>query len=123
MFYYVGHLLLAFSWAIFLLTFIKSMQNQDIIESKIFAFLSILSMISILIIGTKMMLMNHSIIQSGKWIHFKLSLDIILMLENIFLVILLIKHKSITKKYANVMYIFSFISFMVMILLTLTRPF
>ena len=122
MYFYVIHLLLAFSWAIFLLTFIKSMQ-YDINESKIFAFLSIISMITILGVGTKMMLMDHSIIKSGKWIHVKLSFDILLMIENLFLVNLLRKGKQVSKKCGNIMYIFTYISFMLMVFLTLTRPF
>jgi putative membrane protein len=122
MYYYIIHLLLAFSWAIFLLTFIKSMQ-YDINESKIFAILSIISMIAILAIGTKMMLLDHSIIKSGKWIHVKLSFDILLMIENLFLVNLLRKQKQVSKKCGNIMYIFTYISFMLMIFLTLIRPF
>ena len=122
MYFYVIHLLLAFSWAIFLLTFIKSMQ-YDINESKIFAFLSIISMIAILGVGTKMMLMDHSVIKSGKWIHVKLSFDILLMIENLFLVNLLRKGKQVSKKCGNIMYIFTYISFMLMVFLTLTRPF
>jgi len=122
MYFYVIHLLLAFSWAIFLLTFIKSMQ-YDINESKIFAILSIISMIAILGVGTKMMLMDHSVIKSGKWIHVKLSFDILLMIENLFLVNLLRKGKQVSKKCGNIMYIFTYISFMLMVFLTLTRPF
>jgi len=122
MYFYVIHLLLAFSWAIFLLTFIKSMQ-YDINESKIFAFLSIISMIAILGVGTKMMLMDHSVIKSGKWIHVKLSFDILLMISNLFLVNLLRKGKQVSKKCGNIMYIFTYISFMLMVFLTLTRPF
>ena len=76
---YVVHLLLAFAWAMFLLTFIKTMQYGDFTEAKVFGVLSFVFMIAILIVGTKMMLLNHSIIQSGKWIHLKLSLDIVLI--------------------------------------------
>jgi len=123
MFYYVTHLLLAFSWAIFLLTFIKTMQNGDILESKIFGILSLITMIAILIIGTKMMLLDHSIIKSGKWIHLKLSLDIVLMGETIFLLNLLRKGKQVSKKCGNIIYIFTYLSFMTMIFLTLTKPF
>ena len=123
MYLYVGHLLLAFSWAIFLLTFIKSMQNKNLTESKIFGILSLIAMIAILIVGTKMMLNDHSIIKSGKWIHLKLSLDIILMGENLFLLKILKQGKFVSSKCGNIMYIFSFISFLAMITLTMLKPF
>jgi len=120
---YIIHLLLAFCWAIFLLTFIKSMQNKNLTDSKIFGILSVISMIAILIIGTKMMLANHAIIKSGKWIHVKLSLDIILMLENLFLLKLLKQGKFVSSKCGNIMYYFSLLSFLTMIILTMLRPF
>jgi len=123
MYYYLSHLLLAFCWAIFLLTFIKSMQNKNLTESKIFGILSLIAMIAILIVGTKMMLNNHEIIKSGKWIHVKLSLDIILMVENLFLLKLLKQGKFVSSKCGNIMYIFSLLSFMAMITLTMLRPF
>ena len=120
---YLIHLLLAFSWAILLLTFIKSMQNKNITESKIFGILSTIAMIAILIVGTKMMLADHTIIKSGKWIHVKLSLDIILMLEDLFLLKLLKQGKFVSSKCGNIMYIFSFLAFLSMIILTMTRSF
>ena len=125
MLFYVGHLLLAFSWAIFLLTFIKTLQNEiEGKEVKLFALLSTISMIAVLIVGTKMMLMDHSIIKSGKWIHLKLSFDIVLMLENLFLLKLLFKDKKkLSRKCGNILYFFSYFAFMIMIFLTMTRPF
>ena len=125
MLFYVGHLLLAFSWAIFLLTLIKIMQNEiEGKEVKLFALLSTISMIAVLIVGTKMMLMDHSIIKSGKWIHLKLSFDIVLMLENLFLLKLLFKDKKrLSRKCGNILYFFSYFAFMTMIFLTMTRPF
>ena len=121
---YVVHLLLAFAWAMFLLTFIKTMQYGDFAEAKLFGILSFVFMIAILIVGTKMMLLNHSIIQSGKWIHLKLSFDIVLMLENLFLLKLLFKDKKkLSRKCGNILYFFSYLAFMTMIFLTMTRPF
>jgi len=123
MYYFVSHLLLAFLWAVFLLNFIKAMQNQNLTDSKIFGILSVISMIAILIVGTKMMLNDHSIIKSGKWIHTKLSFDIILMIENLFLLNLLRKNKFVSNKCGNIMFYFSLISFLIMITLTMLRPF
>lgn len=123
MYFYIGHLILAFCWAIFLLTFIKSMQNKNLTDSKIFGILSVIIMIAVLIVGTKMMLSDHSIIKSGKWIHVKLSLDIILMLENLFLLKLLKQGKFVSSKCGNIMYYFSLFAFLSMITLTMLRPF
>jgi hypothetical protein len=123
MFYYVVHLALAFGWAMFLLTFIKTMQFKDIKESKIFGFLSFIFMLVVMMVGVKIMLSNHSIIKSGYWIHLKLSIDILLMLETIFLLNLLRVGKFISAKCGNIMYIFTFFGFIFMIFLTMLRPF
>jgi len=120
---YVAHLSLAFGWAFLLLTFIKSMQYKDRIESIIFGSLSFIMMIAVLVAGVIIMLGDHSIIKSGKWIHVKLSIDIILMGETLFLLYLLKKGKFVSRKCGNIMYIFTALSFIGMILLTMLRPF
>jgi len=123
MYNFIFHLLLAFSWAIFLLTFIKSIQHNSFFEAKIFGILSLLTMILVLIVGTKMMLADHSIIKSGKWIHLKLSFDIILMLENLYLFKFIKNRTSLSTKQGNLLYLFSFIAFIIMISLTMFKPF
>ena len=123
MLYYVVHLALAFGWAMFLLTFIKTMQFKDIKESKIFGLLSFIFMLLVMMVGVKIMLSNHSIIKSGYWIHLKLSIDILLMLETLFLLNLLRVGKFISAKCGNIMYISTFIGFILMIFLTMLRPF
>jgi len=123
MLYYIVHLALAFGWAMFLLTFIKTMQFKDVGESKVFGILSVIFMLVVMMVGIKIMLSNHSIIKSGYWIHLKLSIDIILMLETLFLLNLLRIGKFITKKLGNIMFVLTFIGFILMIFLTMLRPF
>jgi hypothetical protein len=123
MLYYTSHLALAFGWAMFLLTFIKTMQFKDNKESKIFGLLSFIFMLLVMMVGVKIMLSNHSIIKSGYWIHLKLSIDILLMLETLFLLNLLRVGKFISTKCGNIMYISTFIGFILMIFLTMLRPF
>ena len=123
MFYYVSHLLLAFSWAILLLTFIKilSFKKQDFTEAKIFGVLSFLTMILILLVGTKMMLLNPAIAKNGSWLHIKLSIDIILMVENSYLLFCAFKKQNLSKKNGNILYVLTFLGFLSMVVLTLTK--
>jgi len=123
MFYYISHLLLAFSWAILLLTFIKilSFKIQDFTEAKIFGVLSFLTMILILLVGTKMMLLNPAIAKNGSWLHIKLSIDIILMVENSYLLFCAFKKQNLSKKNGNILYVLTFLGFLSMVALTLTK--
>jgi len=123
MFYYISHLLLAFSWAILLLTFIKilSFKTQDFTEAKIFGVLSFLTMILILLVGTKMMLLNPAIAKNGSWLHIKLSIDIILMVENSYLLFCAFKKQNLSKKNGNILYVLTFLGFLSMVVLTLTK--
>jgi ABC-type transport system involved in cytochrome c biogenesis permease subunit len=123
MYIYVAHLSLAFGWAFLLLTFIKSMQHEDKVESAIFGLLSFLMMIAVLVAGVMIMLNIGSSIHKGYWLRVKLSIDIILMGETLFLLYLLKKGKFVSRKCGNIMYIFTFIAFIVMILLTMLKPF
>jgi len=123
MYIYAAHLSLAFGWACLLLTFIKSMQYEDKVESTIFGFLSFLMMISVLVVGVMIMLNNKGIMQTGHWLRVKLIIDTFLMGETIFLLYLLKKGKFVSRKCGNIMYIFTFISFVLIILLTMLKPF
>ena len=116
------HFLLAMSWAIFLLSFIKSIQT-DSKDKYLFGILSVVVMVAILVVGTKMMLLDHSIVKSGFWIHSKLLIDIFLMLENLFLLFVLFKKKEFSDKFYTISYWVSYVAFMVMVWLTMFRPF
>jgi len=122
MFLYGIHFLVVMSWAIFLLSFIKSVQN-DLKDKYLFGILSLVFMLFVLVVGTKLMLLNPSVAKSGMWIHIKLSIDIILMIENIFLLIVLFKKKIFSAKFYIIMYWFSYLAFMAMAGLSMFRPF
>jgi len=122
MFLYGIHFLVVMSWAIFLLSFIKSLQN-DLKDRYLFGILSVTFMLAVLFVGIKLMLLNPSVAKSGMWIHIKLSIDIILMIENIFLLIVLFKKKIFSAKFYIIMYWFSYLAFMAMAGLSMFRPF
>ena len=110
MFYYLYgiHLVLAVSWAIFLLLFIYT-------GEKFWGYLSLFFMVVLLADGTKMILLGSD---KGNWLHLKLSFDIVLMIENIYL---LFKKPSLKVKVF--MFWFSYTAFMIMIALSMFRPF
>ncbi|NPA12266.1 MAG: hypothetical protein GXO62_08485 [Epsilonproteobacteria bacterium] len=110
MFYYLYgiHFALAVSWAIFLLLFIEK-------GDKFYGYLSLFFMVVLLADGTKMILLGA---QKGNWLHLKLSLDIVLMLENVYLLF-----KKPSKRVKFFMFWFSYLSFMVMITLSMFKPF
>ncbi len=118
---YGTHLLLVISWAIFLLQLIKAIQNQTK-DTFIFAILSLFFMVTVLGVGTKMMLLNPSVAKVGVWLHVKLSFDIVLMLENAYLAYLAFKGKTIGGKWLELMFWFSYMAFMIMVFLTMFKP-
>jgi len=120
---YVAHLSLAFGWAFLLLTFIKSMQHKDKVESIIFGILSFIMMIAVLVAGIMIVKNNPSIVKTGGWFHLKISIDFVLMGETLFLLYLLKRGKFVSRKCGNIMYIFTAISFISIILLTMLKPF
>ncbi len=121
-FLYGLHLLVVFSWAIFLLQFIKSLQN-NLPDKYIFGFLSVFMMLVVLGVGTKLMLLNPSIAKVGVWLHVKLSFDILLMLENLYFLYVLFKNKILSSKVYEILYWSSYGAFMLMVALTMFRPF
>ena len=124
MFYFLYglHLLVVFSWAIFLLQFIKSLEN-NLGDKYIFGILSVIMMLIVLGVGTKLMLLNPTIAKSGAWLHVKLSFDILLMIENLYLLYVLFKNKILSDKIYEILYWGSYVSFILMIALTMFRPF
>jgi putative membrane protein len=115
------HLLVVFCWAVFLVSLAQSlMYNQ---YSKLLASLSFIFMLSVLFIGTKLMLLFPSVAKSGMWIHIKLLIDILAMLVNIYLVFVVFKNKTISQKFARIIYLGVIVMFLVMYVLTLFKPF
>jgi len=80
-------------------------------------------MLIVLGVGTKLMLLNPAVAKSGAWLHVKLSFDILLMIENIYLLYVLFKSKKLSDKVYEILYWGSYLSFILMIALTMFRPF
>ncbi len=120
--YFALHLIVAVSWMIFLLQFIKSAQNNDV-GKYIFGFLSLFFMVIVLFFGVKLMLLNPSVAKSGGWLHVKLSFAVLLILENTVLLYFVLRKKHLSAKCLEICYWLSYIAFMFMIYLTMYRPF
>lgn len=110
------HLIAGISWMVFLLQFVRE-------KKLIFNVLSLVFMLIVLILGTKSILLNPSIAKSGGWLHTKLSLVIVLMLENVYLSIRAFKKKGISKFLSEVIYWFDYIVLVAILVLSLFRPF
>jgi putative membrane protein len=115
------HMLLVFAWGASLLSLIKSVQLGE--NSKILSLLSGLFMLAVLFVGTKLMLMFPGVAKSGMWIHVKLSIDIIAMLVNIYLIYAVFRQKHIKRKFSETLYWAVFLMFIAMYCLTLFKPF
>jgi len=92
--YYGFHFLTVISWMVFLLQFIKSLEYRKFSEGYIFGLLSIFFMIVLTYLGTKLILFNPSIEKSGNWFHLKLSVVLIIIFENIYLIYAFLKKKG-----------------------------
>ena len=117
------HLLVVVSWMLFLLQFIKAVEYKKDIEGYIFGFLSLFFMIIVLFIGIKMILMNSEVAKSGGWLHLKLTLVILLIIENIFFLFKFLKKKSISIKFAEILYWINYMFFMIILALSMFKPF
>jgi len=117
-----AHLIAAISWVVFLLLFIKSLDHESK-DVYLFMGLSLVFMFAVLGIGTKIMLLNPAFAHSGNWLHVKLSIDIVLMIENIYLAYIALRKKVIPKRKLQIMFWVSYLLFMAMVFLTIFKPF
>ncbi len=117
------HLLVVVSWMLFLLQFIKAVEYKRDIEGYVFGLLSLFFMLIVLFIGIKMMFMNPAVAKSGGWLHLKLSLVALLILENVFFLYKFLKKSSISIKFAEILYWVSYMFFMFILALSMFRPF
>jgi len=121
--YYGLHLLSVVSWMVFLLQFIKSIEYKKFIDEYIFGFLSIFFMVILTYLGTKLILLNPSIEKSGGWLHLKLSIVLIIMIENIYLMYAFFRKKELNVKLLEIIYWVDYILFIIILYLTMFRPF
>ena len=112
------HMILVFLWAIFLISFILSFWFKK--YEKMFAVLSSLFMVLVFYTGIKLMHLFPNIAKSGMWIHIKLTVMLLVMGINLYLIFKFSKNTSV-----NVLlyYIFSVLSFFIMYVLAFFKPF
>jgi uncharacterized membrane protein len=120
-YWYGLHFVLFFSYGVFFLQFIKSLKNND--TTKLFAALSIIFMLLLLIDGTKLILLNPEVSKSGGWLHTKLLIFVFVMLENIYFVYKMIIKKSFSLKFYENLYFFNYFLLIIMIVLAIFKPF
>ena len=122
MFYFALHSIVVVSWAIFLLQFIKSIENKtrDIF---LFSILSTLFFVLTFILGIKLISLNVDILKTGGWLHLKITLAAVLGIENIVYLILFFKKRDISERILEISYWLSYIIFMFILFLTFIRPF
>ena len=115
------HMFVVFCWAVFLVSLSESIICNK--NSKVLAVFSLVFMFMVLFVGTKLMLLFPSVAKSGMWIHVKLSIDILAMLVNIYLVYIVLKNKTISQKLSSILYWAVVLMFLMMYGLTLFKPF
>jgi len=120
--YYNLHIISVVSWMVFLLQLIKSIEYNKKVDKFIFSFLSLFFMGILTFLGVKLILLNPSIEKSANWLHFKLSLVLVLMFENLFLVYVAFKNK-LKEKILEIMYWISYTLFVIILFLTTFKPF
>jgi len=123
MYYYLfgAHFMLVVAWVVFFLLLIVAIEH-NLKEKKLFAVLSLVFMLAVLGVGTKMMLLNPAVTKSGMWLHIKLSFDILVMLENIYFAYVAFRDKQLNKKFLKIVFWINFLIFMIMICLTIFKP-
>jgi putative membrane protein len=114
-------MLAVFCWAIFLISLVTSINCKQ--NSKTLAILSFVFMLIVLFVGTKLMLAYPGVAKSGMWIHTKLSIDILAMVINIYLVYVVFKRKNLSKFLSDIIFWFLILIFIGMYYLTLFKPF
>ena len=119
--YYNLHIISVVSWMVFLLQLLKSIEYNKKADKIIFSFLSLFFMGILTFLGVKLILLNPSIEKSANWLHFKLTLVLILMFENFFLIYVAFK-KSLKEKILEIMYWISYILFVIILFLTTFKP-
>jgi putative membrane protein len=116
--YYGIHFLLFFSYGVFFLQFIKSLEFE--FQRKIFAILSLIFMVLLLLDGTKLILLNPAVAKSGGWLHVKLSIFIVVMLENVYF---FITKRKFSLKFYEILYYLNYFLFIIIIVLAVFKPF
>ena len=88
------HLMVDFIWAIFLFEFITSLK-YDLKEKYLFGIFLIISLIVAIFIGIKLIIFYPDILKTSGWLHLKLTLLFLIVIEIVYLLYLLFKNKNI----------------------------
>ena len=123
MFYFTLHVIVVVSWMVFLLQFIKAIQYSNFKEGLMFGGLSLFFLVLSFFLGGKLISLNPEIIKNGGWLHLKITLALLLAIENFFYMFMFIKKKSISNIVLEISYWSSYIIFMFILFLTFFRPF
>ena len=112
------HMILVFLWAIFLISFVLSFWFKK--HQKVFLVVSSIFMALVFYTGIKLMHLFPSISKSGMWIHIKLTIILIVIGINLYLIFKFFKKSNI-----NVLlhYSVSILSFFIMYVLVFFKPF
>ena len=116
--YIYVHMLLVSLWAIFLISFVLSFWFKK--YEKVFAVLSFVFMALVFYTGIKLMYLFPGISKSGMWIHIKMSVVLVVIGINLYLIFKFLKKASI-----NVLlhYAFSILSFFIIYILAFFKFF
>jgi len=115
------HMIAVFLWAVFMTSLAWGFVCSH--KSKLMAVLSMVFMLAVLGIGTKLMLDFPQVAKSGKWIHIKLSIDILAMILNAYMAFVTFKNKTLSKTFSYLLYFSSVGMFVLMYYFTLFKPF
>ena len=112
------HMILVFLWAIFLISFVLSFWFKK--HQKVFLVVSSIFMVLVFYTGVKLMHLFPSISKSGMWIHIKLTVILVVMAINLYLIFKFLKKSSV-----NVLlyYFLTVLSFVGMYVLAFFKPF
>ena len=112
------HMILVFLWSIFLISFVLSFWFKK--YEKVFAILSVIFMILVFCTGIKLIYLFPNITKSGMWIHIKLTVMLVVMGINLYLIF-----KYLKKAFVNVLlhYLIIILSFLIMYVLAFFKPF
>jgi len=120
--YFGFHLFFAFFWVAFFLI-LNKIAEYSRKDEKFYLILTIILIVLLLVFGSKMLLINPAITKSGGWLHTKLSIFILLILENLYFAYLFMKNKAVSPTVLKYLYAVNVVLIAVMLLLSIFKPF
>ena len=112
---YFCHIGFVFLWAIFFLTGIK-LSKFNLEEAKKFFSYGLISALFVGVSGIKLIMFNPAILKGEGWLHLKISIAILVLLENLYLYFK-------TKELKEAIFYLNLLLFLGMLFLVSMRPF